>query len=295
MSIFNPNYKLLNKYITEADTDDEDDFSIDDKQFDDDNDSDNNSDADKSADDIVNGQDDSKADKAADDLVNNDDGSDNDSKTDKAADDIVNGNNDENTNTESDGNNSNDSDDNGSNTDDSNGEESDDNFDINLDGDSNDDQGNGEDGSDSAGDDAGSDSDSGDDGSGDSSEGVTSELVDKEKEIFSDLTEDQMKIKVKELKESYTTFLEVIDDINSRITAIPKNSANIKILKFISSKLLELKKIANDYLISSFPTKTYIENVIFYQTSLAQLNTIKKVLEEMADKSENKDNKKAKK
>ena len=290
MSIFNPNYKLLNKYITEADTDDEDDFSIDDKQFDDDSDS--NSDVDKSADDIVNRQDDSEADKAADDLVNNDKASDNNSETDKAADDIVNDNNDENTDTESDGNDSNDSDSNDSNT--NNSDDSDDNFDINLDGDG-DDQGDGENGSDSTGDDTGSDSDSGDDVSGDSSEGVTSDLVDKEKEIFSDLTEDQMKIKVKELKESYTTFLEVIDDINSRITAIPKNSANIKILKFISSKLLELKKIANDYLISSFPTKTYIENVIFYQTSLAQLNTIKKVLEEMADKSENKDNKKAKK
>lgn len=289
MSIFNPNYKLLNKYITEADNnEDDDDYSIDDKEFDTDDD------ADKAADDLVNGDDESSADKAADDLVNDDtEEASDDSEADKAADDIV--NDDDNTDTNDDTNT--DTEDNTTDTDDTNNDENPDegdDFDISLDGD--DDQGDSGDGADT-GDDTGMDDagdDTGDTGDTDSGD-VTNELVGKEKEIFSDLTEDQMKIKVKELKESYTTLLSVIDDINSRVTGIPKNSNNIKILKFISSKLLDLKKIANDYLINSFNTKTYIENVIFYQTSLAQLNTIKKVLEEMANKSENKDNKKAEK
>lgn len=269
MSIFNPNYNLLNKYITEADNnDDDDDYSIDDKEFD------------------VGDDESDAADKAADDLVNDNDSDEStESEADKAADDIVNDN-------DSDSDNESDSDD--SKDEESSDDESDDNFDINLDGD---DQGDGY--TDNEGDEnPDSESGSGDDaeGAGDSdSSDVTNELIGKEKDIFSDLTEDQMKIKVKELKESYTTLLSVLDDINSRVTGIPKNSNNIKILKFISSKLLDLKKIVNDYLINSFNTKTYIENVIFYQTSLAQLNTIKKVLEEMANKPENKDNKKAKK
>ena len=294
MSIFNPNYKLLNKYITEADNnEDDDDYSIDDKEFDTDDD------ADKAADDLVNGDDESSADKAADDLVNDDtEEASDDSEADKAADDIV--NDDDNTDTNDDTNT--DTEDNASDTDDTNNDENPDegdDFDISLDGD--DDQGDGGDGADGDGADTGDDTgmddtgdDTGDTGDTDS-EDVTNELVGKEKEIFSDLTEDQMKIKVKELKESYTTLLSVIDDINSRVTGIFTNSNNIKIIKFILSILLDLKKIANDYLINSFNTKTYIENVIFYQTSLAQLNTIKKVLEEMADKSENKDNKKAEK
>lgn len=267
MSIFNPNYSLLNKYITEAE-EDEDRYSINDSEFDiDDDEPEETNDSNDSSD-------------AAEEIINSAD-EDNNEESDTSEDNDTNEENDTSEdNTESDNNEGDDS------QEDSNESNETDEFDINLDGDDpsgEDSDGDNNDGSEEGDISADNDSESSD---------VTNELVEKEKEIFSDLSEKQMKIKTNELKKSYTTFLTVVDDISNKITSIPKNDANMKIIKFISSKLLDLKNIVNDYLVDTFDTKTYIENTIFYQTNLAQLNTIKKVLEDMAIKVENEDNKK---
>ena len=313
MSIFGIDKNLMNQILREAE---EEEFDIDDSEFtDDEEDSSGESDAKtKAVDDIMNDTD-------SDESSNEDSNSEtSDAKT-KAVDDIMNDNEGESTN-EPASEDSGETSDNGSDNSESEGEQSTDdgsseeNFDIEETDDSGEgdnssgDEGSGEGGEDEdfsidgmddtdGGEDSGdgatddssdSSSDTGDAGSGD----VNNELVEKEKELFSNLTEDQMKIKTNELKKSFVTLSDTIEGTSERLSSIPANGPDDKIIKFLVSKLDYLSNMVDDYMTNTFNSKTYIENTIYYQTCLAQLNTIKKVLEEMATKAEKEVNQKDK-
>lgn len=271
MSIFSLNSELFNQILNEAnDEEEKEDFSIDDDQFnDDEDDTTDSTDAQaKAVDDIM--SDDSDGDTG-------DEAESSSDAQDQAADDIMSddgGSDEGNTGGEE-------SSDTGEDSRDSGEESGEDNFEINMGDDE--DSGDGESMDDSEG-----DGGSTDDGSGDeeSSEDVTNELIEKEKELFSDLSEKQLSIRTNELKGLYVKLTDTIESTSDRLSSSPNNKINSKIIKFLVSKLDALKKMVDDYMVDTFETKTYIENTIYYHKCLMQLNLVKDILKEMSSKTE---------
>lgn len=105
-----------------------------------------------------------------------------------------------------------------------------------------------------------------------------------EKDLFKDLTPEQLNIKIMELKDRYLDLYNSIDLIEERTNKIPKTSDNTKLLEFIIDKLTELKKAIYFYTTNTFDTKSYIENSINYQEYLATIDTINKLFTEISNK-----------
>ena len=125
------------------------------------------------------------------------------------------------------------------------------------------------------GDDAGGDDYGDDSSSGDS---YDSQIEDLEKEIFSDLSEPQMDIRNKELKKNFSALYDMINDIIERINDISKDSDIIKPLEFVTLKLGDLANHVSDYLVYTFSTKSYTENMINYKLFLTAVHQINDIL-----------------
>ena len=115
-----------------------------------------------------------------------------------------------------------------------------------------------------------------------------SELQDLEKELFVGLTQEQINIKVMELKNQYIEVYNTTINIINRLNKTTKTTSNIKILEFIIKKLMQLKELIYFYLANTFDTKSYIENSINYQEYLAILNTVNKILDQIKMQNEDK-------
>ena len=112
----------------------------------------------------------------------------------------------------------------------------------------------------------------------DSGDEMTDEVKEMEKELFKSVPEDQMAIKVTELKKQYLDVYNTISNILLRTNKITKTNDNMKVLEFIVNKLM----------VNTFDTKSFIENTVNYQQYLATLNTINKIFIEIKDKKEDK-------
>ena len=64
----------------------------------------------------------------------------------------------------------------------------------------------------------------------------------------------------------------------SRINDITKSDNNIETLKFITTKLLELREMIDFNITTAYQTRTYIENSIIYQQCLSTLNAISDII-----------------
>lgn len=130
-----------------------------------------------------------------------------------------------------------------------------------------------------------------DDSESDSTGGAkTAEEIDNiEKELFSDLSDQQMAIKHIELKSQFIDLYETLGDVIERVNKIPKTDSNIKALEFVGTKLTELRTMIHYNLTEGYPTRGYTENMVIYQQCLATLNTINQLLEELAPKTSNSD------
>lgn len=147
----------------------------------------------------------------------------------------------------------------------------------------------GEEGADGEGE--GDDAETGDEGSetdaetsGDEYTEDGDELGGIEKVLFSDLSDQQINIRIIELKKSYLELYKSIETIIDKVNKISKTDENIVVIEFIVNKLSDLRTIVDDYLTKTFPTKTYIENSAEYQRYLAVLHSINKLLKELAPK-----------
>lgn len=158
---------------------------------------------------------------------------------------------------------------------DGNGE--DDDTDFSMDDDSTDDPSSDQDTSSS------SDTGTGDD-SLDDAESGESELVQKEKDLFKDLTDEQIKIKKYELISSINNLYEACDDALYRLNNTIKTTITMRTIEFITKKLNELRDNISFYITNTFSTKAYIENYIYYQNCLVIFNDISKILNEIAPK-----------
>ena len=83
-----------------------------------------------------------------------------------------------------------------------------------------------------------------------------------EAELFSNLTPEQIAIKNYELKQNFINLYSTIGATLSRINDITKSDNNIETLKFITTKLLELREMIDFNITTAYQTRTYIENSI---------------------------------
>lgn len=116
------------------------------------------------------------------------------------------------------------------------------------------------------------------------------EIRQLEKEVFADLSPQQMEIKHKELKQQYLDMYEVTSNLIERINDVPRTEQNTKVLEFISIQLSDLREYISDYINSSYSQVSYMENAINYNKYLAILSGLNKILKELVDKTVDKDN-----
>lgn len=149
-------------------------------------------------------------------------------------------------------------------------------------GDTGDDPGADEDNPDGEEDDMSDDGDTGgydDDDTG----GDDNPIADLQKDIFSSLSDAQMAIKDKELRNRFFNMYDSIDNVIDRINDIPKNHDNMAPIEFISKKLQELSDILSDYVGSTYDTLSYIENEVNYNKFFAILAGIGQAISNIAD------------
>lgn len=155
----------------------------------------------------------------------------------------------------------------------------------------------GDDGGDAGTDDAAGD-DTGDnteedtaDGSGnaDSEESVDNNdsdntLAGMEKNLFSDLTPQQLAIKNNELLQNYIELYETINTIFDSINKIPKTYNNTRPLTFITDQLVGLKDMVNYVITTTYVTRTYVENMAYYKQALVVLEQLNSMLKALVQK-----------
>ncbi len=122
-------------------------------------------------------------------------------------------------------------------------------------------------------------------GAGDSAD-PAARLKDLEKSIFDQLTPEQQKAKVKELKELYSVAITKCDVILDVVNGSEKNSDHIKVYEYITERLTDLKKYIVDYLTNIFDSKTYLENMTEFQKYLAVFNTINNIFDDIHSTTE---------
>lgn len=106
-------------------------------------------------------------------------------------------------------------------------------------------------------------------------------LAGMEKNLFSDLSPQQMAIKNNELLQNYIELYETVSTIFDSINKIPKTINNTRPLTFIADQLVELKDMVNYVITTTYVTRTYVENMAYYKQALVvleQLNTMLKAL-----------------
>lgn len=114
-------------------------------------------------------------------------------------------------------------------------------------------------------------------------EGEEESLDSYEKDVFRDLSPEQMIIKNKELKAQFKSLNNIIFDSLEKLNNISHTSYDNTILDFVVRKLVELKDISRDYIVDAFNTKSYIENQVQLQKMVATFNRIVNLLSNVRD------------
>ena len=108
-----------------------------------------------------------------------------------------------------------------------------------------------------------------------------SKLRDLEAVVFDDLSEDQKKMKIKELKELYIIIYKKCGSISGMISDIKRDQETVQIIEYISNTLVDLKHYIDDYINDIFDSKTYVENLAQLQKYIMIFNAINKVFEQI--------------
>ena len=107
---------------------------------------------------------------------------------------------------------------------------------------------------------------------------IQDQLKQDEQEIFKDLNPQQVQIKIKELKNKYSTLMVDINKTLTNLNKVSHTTFDDSILDFVVKKLMELKDICKDSLLYTFDTRTYIENQVHLQKILVTYNIIGNML-----------------
>lgn len=125
------------------------------------------------------------------------------------------------------------------------------------------------------------------DGNGSGGDGVSDEvqipnLRDVQQKLFDQLTEEQQKIKIENLKSNYSelytrcaNILKILTDSN------PGDENTARVFDYVQKTMTDLQTHVYYYITNTFDTKTYIENDTQFKQFLVILNTIKNILDEI--------------
>ena len=117
------------------------------------------------------------------------------------------------------------------------------------------------------------------------------ELQNMQNDVFSNLSPEQMKIKVANIKQSFIDLYNDVVEILERLSTVNKSSDNLESINFATITLNELKSMLNDHLVSTFETNSLVENQITLQRFLAIYAMVIKILEKISSKANNSDKK----
>ena len=120
-----------------------------------------------------------------------------------------------------------------------------------------------------------------DDSADDSTEEDGDNLKSLEKGLFEDLTPEQMAIKNGELLQNYMDLYNIICKTFENVDKITKTYDNTRVLEFILDKLVDLKEITNAIIVSTYTTRTYVENLTEYKKILLILSQIKDMIKSL--------------
>lgn len=107
------------------------------------------------------------------------------------------------------------------------------------------------------------------------------EPIQKNTDIFANLTAEEQTIKIMELKKLYNDLYTSTDDILDRINNLSSDNINIDVLSRITHAMYALKVYIKDYIEKSFGIKSYIENDCKYNEFLYVYNSIASILEDI--------------
>lgn len=110
------------------------------------------------------------------------------------------------------------------------------------------------------------------------------EPVPSNTDIFSSLTAEEQKIKIRELKNLFSNLYSSCDEILGRIDKLDINEENLDTLSRISSTMYDMKIYISDYLSNVFPNKSYIENDVVFVRFLTIIKSITEILDDIGKK-----------
>lgn len=113
----------------------------------------------------------------------------------------------------------------------------------------------------------------------------SNEIMELDKEIFKDLSEEELNIKSNSLRKKFLELYDICSNAITSMDTVEKIPSNLSAVDFIINNLNELRTMIMDYIDDIFNIKSYIENCIYYNKCVAVLNGLKKVINEL--KSEN--------
>ena len=108
-------------------------------------------------------------------------------------------------------------------------------------------------------------------------------LQQMEKEVFADLTPQQIEIKTKELKKNYQSLFEFLTVSIEKLNQSSRTSYDANLLDFLMRKLISLKELTNNAIVYTFDTRTYVSNKIELQRLILATNMIANLLNEVLE------------
>jgi hypothetical protein len=98
---------------------------------------------------------------------------------------------------------------------------------------------------------------------------TNSDIQNLQQAVFSNLTEEQIRIKTNNQKQQYIDLFNDISDILKRILVINKNNNNAELFNYIADSFSDLRKMIKDALTDSFNTRSFVENQIILERFIA--------------------------
>lgn len=108
-------------------------------------------------------------------------------------------------------------------------------------------------------------------------------LQQMEKEVFADLTPQQIEIKTKELKKNYQSLFEFLTVSIEKLNQSSRTSYDANLLDFLMRKLISLKELTNNAIVYTFDTRTYVSNKIELQRLILATNMVANLLNEVLE------------
>lgn len=115
------------------------------------------------------------------------------------------------------------------------------------------------------------------------------ELQELQQSAFSNLSEEQLRIRANNIKQSFIDLHNDIVDLGDRLVVVNKNADNIASVNFVTNSLNELKEMIVDAVSDSFDTRTLVENQVLLQRFIAHYGMLVHIIEKLPSKAKLKD------